>query len=63
MQIFNINKKNHIHAEMCAVELYMTISCIYDADLILPILFILTLCNKLCCLFAKVCISSLNSEL
>ena len=24
-------KKNHMHAEMCAVGLYMTISCIYDA--------------------------------
>ena len=29
MQIFNFYK-NHIHAEMCAVELYMTISCAYD---------------------------------
>ena len=29
MQIFNFYK-SHIHAEMCAVELYMTISCAYD---------------------------------
>ena len=30
MQIFNLNK-NHMDAEICAVVLYMTISCIYDA--------------------------------
>ena len=30
MQIFNIKKKkNHMHAEMCAVELHMAISCSY----------------------------------
>ena len=31
MQIFNFNKKNHLHEEMCAVELYMTIISMYDA--------------------------------
>ena len=30
MQMFNFKKK-HMHAEMCVVELYLTISCIYDA--------------------------------
>ena len=31
MQSFNFNEKNHLHTEMCVVELYMTISSIYDA--------------------------------
>ena len=32
MQIFNFKKNcKKMHVEMCAVELYMTISCIYDA--------------------------------
>ena len=30
MQVFNF-KKVYVHEEMCAVELYMTISFIYDA--------------------------------
>ena len=31
MHFFNFNKKTHMHAEMCVVELYTTISSIYHA--------------------------------
>ena len=38
MNFFNFNKKNHLHAEMCVVELYTTINSIYDIyDVILCI--------------------------
>ena len=35
IQILNFNKKNHMHTEMYVVELYMTISCIYDAIILI----------------------------
>ena len=35
MQIFNFSE-NHMHAEMCAVELHMKISCVYDMMLLFP---------------------------